>query len=68
MAALNLSQLIRELQDIDANIRARANMPAYMDIILPCRATTGFPGIKFDVVKITARLGDSVLLHLYRED
>lgn len=68
MTALNLSQVIRELQGIDADIRARADMPAHMDILIPCRAAMDLSSMRFDLVKVNARLGDCVLFHFFRED
>lgn len=66
--ALNLSQLQRELQRIEDDIRGKSGLPKHMDIMLPCRAAMDLSSIRFDVVKVTVRLGDAVLLHFFRDD
>lgn len=68
MVALNLSQLRRELQRIEKNIKKKADMPEHMDVNLPCRAAMDLSRLHYDVVKVTVRLGDSVLLHFFRDE
>lgn len=68
MPALNLTGVIAELQAIEADIRRRAKMPPDMPICLPCRAAMDLSSIRFDLVKVNARLGDCVLFHFFRED
>lgn len=68
MAAMNLSQLRREIVRIEDDIRRKGGIPKHMDVNLPCRAAMDLSSIRYDVVKVTARLGDAVLLHFFRDD
>lgn len=68
MTVLTLSQLRREIVKIEKDIKKKAGIPDHMDVNLPCRASLDLSPIRYDVVKVTVRLGDSVLLHFFRED
>lgn len=68
MVALTLTQLIKDLQKVEIEARQRGGMPKTMPVNLPCRAAIDLSLIRYDVVKVTVRLGDSVLLHFFRED
>lgn len=67
MTVLTLSQLRREIVKIERDIKRKAKMPDHMDVNIPCRASVDLSPVCYDVVKVTVRLGDSVLIHFFRD-